>query len=134
VEIPIEDFDEQFPPPNSLGLRLLKPDNGFHNSRLLTFSQFTLADANSDGTYVMNDASSAAALVYNADRKTYSGFITRFAQAFLRERDADKRFPNLAIVPFNPDPGKSVNRLIFSPQKMKFKIYYTKSQTSSSNE
>jgi hypothetical protein len=134
LQIPVEAFDEGKEPPATVSLRLVKDNNYFAGARTLSYQQYLLGDANTDGMYVRNDLSSAGALRYDSANRMYRGFITQFAQALVKEADPEKSYLKFVLYPFNPDATKSVDRFVFDRSQIKLKVYYTKPLTGSDTE
>jgi Domain of unknown function (DUF4270) len=63
-------------------------------------------------------------LIYSATNKTYSALPTMFFQQLYNLKSTP--FPYWALRPLNPQPGKSVDRVVFPRDKIKLKIYYTR--------
>jgi hypothetical protein len=62
---------------------------------------------------------------YSSTKNLYSGFPTLFVQKLFDLKST--QYPYWALRPYDPQPGKSVNRLVFPKDKIKLKIYYTRS-------
>jgi hypothetical protein len=74
--------------------------------------------------FVANGPGEISLLNYSAEDKAYRGFQTLFVQQLFKLKST--RYPFWALRPFNPQPGKSVDRLVFPKDKIKLKIYYTR--------
>lgn len=94
----------------------------------------TVLDVNYKHFFVNSDepsqTSSAARLFYNSSNKSYSTFLTLFTQTlFENKQNAEGINPNrlkyLALFPATPSVLHTVNRTVFSADKIKLRIYYT---------
>ena len=56
----------------------------------------------------------------------YNGYLTLFAQQLFKKDENKERLRYFALFPESPQPGKSVNRLIFNSQDIKLRVYYTR--------
>jgi hypothetical protein len=132
-----------FPPPTNLALRVVDENNkeqqfslidkaSYHNYILYggaigvdrPSSSSSVLIQSDNVLYVMGDANSGALLSYSADAKSYSGFVTNFAQqSFIR--DDRRRYRYLLLYPVAPAPSKSLNRVVFPASGIKLRIYYT---------
>ena len=56
----------------------------------------------------------------------YNGYLTLFAQQLFKKDENKERLRYFALFPESPQPGKSVNRLIFKSQEIKLRVYYTR--------
>jgi hypothetical protein len=65
-------------------------------------------------------------IISRADSIHYNGFLTLFAQQLFKKEENKRRFKYFAIIPEDPQIGKSVNRLAFHGQNIKLRIYYTR--------
>jgi hypothetical protein len=79
---------------------------------------------------VPSQTASAARLLYSSSDKNYSTFITLFTQTlFENKQNAEGVNPNrlkyLALFPATPSVLHTVNRTVFSADKIKLRIYYT---------
>ncbi len=117
--------------PKALSVSMLRLNN-----RLKTFTnaQDTVDYINFNGKlalgdqlkfFVARDEGQVFSLDYSSTNNTYSGFPTLFLQQLFELKS--KPFPFWALRPANPQPGKSVTRLVFPKDKLKLKIYYTRS-------
>jgi hypothetical protein len=68
----------------------------------------------------------STALTFDADTKSYSGYITQFAQSLVTEDDPTERFLNFALFAMSPEANKGVDRFSFNAADVKLKVYYTK--------
>lgn len=132
ITIPVANYGVGTPPPPKVGFRLLDKGNIFYPPTKLLWSQYlTPASTGNEiipiGVYIRNDLGLAStALTYDADTKSYSGFITQFAQSLVTEDDPTERFLNFALFAMNPEANKGVDRFYFNAADAKLKVYYTK--------
>jgi hypothetical protein len=105
------------------------------NNRFTTFatSQDTLDFISFNGMLTVGDQSKffvaqtqgqILSLNYSAEDNAYLGLPTLFVQQLFDLKS--KRYPFWALRSLNPQPGKSVDRLVFPKDKIKLKIYYTR--------
>lgn len=67
-----------------------------------------------------------ATLTYNKTENKFSGFITLFMQDLFDNKNKENKIMYLSINPYDPNIGKSVNRLVFDKNSVKLRINYTK--------
>lgn len=155
AELSIGSIDEpqSFRPPQSLYLQALNSSNElktydqskqdsldlvFYNNKVRSLSTALTATENTSRISKPNTLGIVedrqdrfAQLSYNSTTKSYSTFITLFMQE-LAEQESNtefninkSRFTKFALYPGNPFASKSVNRLSFSKENLKLKIFYT---------
>jgi len=117
-------------PPQSLSLSMLKADNRY---KTLKTNQDTLDYVAFNGMLILGDQSKFFAaddqggvfpFVYSSTNANYSGAPTLFFQKlFDLKKD---RYPYWALRPLAPQPGKSVDRVVFSKENIKLKLFYTR--------
>jgi hypothetical protein len=131
---------------SSLVLKPMREDNQFFNAAVANdsvirfnyvfpiVSSTDFLDVNYKHHFVNSDIPSSAAsparLVYSSSDKNYSTFITLFTQTlFENKQNAEGINPNrlkyLALFPSTPSVLHTVNRTVFSADKIKLRIYYT---------
>lgn len=154
AELSISGIDApgDFNPPGNLYIQVLANNNRLKkfkstnqdttDMRLYTNSSLAVTNGlqglatsiiNTDSIYsVMADSQQEfASLVYNADSKSYKGFITLFLQELTQdETDTNSnltktKFTNLVLYPGKPFGAKSLNRVGFDKSNMKLKVYYS---------
>jgi Domain of unknown function (DUF4270) len=74
--------------------------------------------------FVSFDQGGILNLNYNSTDNTYIGYPTLFFQRLFDLKDS--RYPYIALRPADPQPGKSLNRLVFPKDRIKLKLYYTR--------
>jgi len=132
LEISGIDPSSDLPPPSALSVSMLRTNNRFKilsNAKDTTdFIGFNnkLILADQSKFFLANDDGSAFSMAYSATDNTYSGFPTLFFQQLFKLKSTNK-YPYWALRPYNPAPGKSVDRLVFPKDNLKLKIYYTRS-------
>jgi hypothetical protein len=132
LTIPVAAYGSGTPPPEKVGFRVLDKDNSFYPPTKLLWTQYlTPASTGNEiipiGVYIRNDLGLAStALTFDADTKSYSGYITQFAQSLVTEDDPTERFLNFALFAMSPEANKGVDRFSFNAADVKLKVYYTK--------
>ena len=140
---------EQYPPIPVLELRLMNDSDDYYlNYKKLTQTQrdsLTKFFISTDGKnyFVNNDFYSAqnpliAGLVYNSSKNSYSGSITFLIQNLFNNRFSNYKLKYLALYPGTSRTGststlpigKTLNRSIFSNDKIKLRVYYTQANKS----
>jgi hypothetical protein len=121
--------------PNSLALALLRTNNQYKvyvedpdnedvpdpdYANLL--GVVTLADELK--FFVSLDQTGILNLNYNNTNNTYIAYPTLFFQRLFDLKNV--RYPYIALRPSDPQPGKSLNRLVFPKDRIKLKLYYTR--------
>ena len=132
AELSITNVDptDQFAPPGSLSLAMIKRNNRY---KTITGSQDTLdfiafrgsliiSDLNK--LYAANDAGGLFTIPYSNTDHSYVGHPTLFAQRLFNLKQTE--YPYWALVPVSPPIGKAVNRVVFPKDNIKLKIYYTR--------
>ena len=132
AELEISDIEtSNFDVPKGLSVSMLRLNNRLRN---FNTAQDTVDYINFNGKlalgdqlkfFVANDQGQISSLNYSSTKNTYSGFPTLFFQQLFELKS--KPYPFWALRPDSPQPGKSVNRLVFPKDKIKLKIYYTRS-------
>lgn len=74
--------------------------------------------------FVALDQTGILNLNYNSSDNTYIGYPTLFFQRLFDLKDP--RYPYIALRTSDPQPGKSLNRLVFPKDRIKLKLYYTR--------
>ncbi len=130
LEISNVDNSSTYNFPKSLSMSMLKSDNRFktlkNNQDTTDYLAFegllTLGDQSK--FYVALDQGKVLPLNYLAETNSYNGIPTLFIQKLFDIKQT--RYPYWSIQSLNPQPGKSVDRSVFSKDNVKLKIYYTR--------
>ena len=131
LEISGVESSSNFRVPNRLSVSMLRSNNRFktliNKTDSLDFVKFngrlTLGDQVK--YFVAKDGGQIFSLNYSSTNNTYSEFPTLFVQQLFNLKST--KYPFWALRSFEPEPGKSVDRLVFPKDKIKLKIYYTRS-------
>lgn len=118
---------DSFDPPTTLTLRILRPNNHYDNSNYVTQNYIGRLGKDKEGRLVFSgDDGNQFKLKRseNGGEYAYSGFLTSYLQAAHAESDTT-RYVSYAIIPYAPEFQKSVNRLQFSSDNVKLRLYYT---------
>lgn len=113
---PIDELEEETPPPNILFLALTDDRNTLIRDRN------TYRFVQSDGNNPIG-SSAPAQLVYNSETRTYSGSITSFLQTYFSGRFQRDEF---FLFPSNMNTG--VNGFAFDAEDVKLKIIFSELQ------
>ena len=152
AEIVIEANDPGvYEPPSGLAVRVLKDNNRMKKfnskdpqevSDVLAYSGYLQLDAVSQGAIVVENDSVLYAndrsplLQYNSSTNSYNAFLTLFFQQ-LALKDAKTKFKYFVLAPTTQSAStplaqnghKAVNRVVFSKDNIRLRIYYTKPTT-----
>jgi hypothetical protein len=87
----------------------------------------------SDSTFaVIGDNTSYLLLEYSNSEKKYNGYLTRFLQQVYNKVPGKSQLRYFSLYQnsgagsaWNPNPNKSVNRVVFPKDQIKLRIYYT---------
>jgi hypothetical protein len=129
LEIGDPEISTALSPPKSLALTLLRPNNrymGFkHKQDTTDYIAFnnTLSLGDDLKFFIGKDQGGIFTVDYDATKNLYRGFPTLLFQRLFDLKSTP--YPFMALRPSDPQPGKSVNRLVFSKDRVKLKIYYT---------
>jgi hypothetical protein len=130
LEIANVELSSTLPPPKSLAITLLRPNNRYKSFRVkqdttdyLAFKN-TLTLGDELKFFVAQDQGGIITFNYNASKNAYTGFPTLFFQRLFELKNTP--YPFMALRPSDPQPGKSVNRLVFPKDGIKLKLYYTR--------
>ncbi len=130
IDISGVDVSSAFPEPVSLAISMLEPNNRFKTLKdkqdttdYLSFGGLiTLGD---QGKFFIGDGAGKIFPVdYSSTTTNYSCLPTLFIQKLFHLKST--RYPYWAIRPLSPQPGKSLNRVVFPKDNIKLKIYYTR--------
>jgi len=130
LEISNVETSSNFNVPAGLSVSMLRTNNRF---RSLTNAKDTVDYINFNGKlalgdqlkfFVAQDLGQIFSLDYSATNNVYSGFPTLFVQQLFTLKSTP--YPFWALRPSNPQPGKSVDRLVFPKDNIRLKIYYTR--------
>ncbi len=147
AQLIIENVEDpgDLPPPKDLFVRVLDADNRLRKfnrqntaearnrdriilaryNNLSTTLNLDVSRVNNDSVLtVYSDFGNYLSLTYNADNRTYQGFLTLFAQEMAIEEPDKPRFRYYILYPQNA--GKTLNRVAFHKNNIKLRIYYTK--------
>lgn len=133
LEISETETSSNFKVPKELSLSMLRLNNRLKNfnnkqdtvdyisfnGKLALDNQFRFFAAPDQGQ------SQIFSLNYSATDNKYIGYPTLFIQQLYNLKST--QYPFWALRSSNPQPGKSVDRLVFPKDKVKLKIYYTRS-------
>lgn len=133
IEISGIETSPNFKNPRGLSVSMLRLNNRF---KTFTNAQDTVDFINFNGTLTLGDElkffiakdegqGQIFSLNYSSTNSRYSGFPTLFFQRLFDLKTI--QYPHWALRPSDPQPGKSVDRLVFPKDKIKLKIYYTRS-------
>lgn len=127
--------------PDNIGFRILNAKNDYLKSTDTTFSlnagyvvtddAGTALPANAAGYFMLGDLTASGgsiknlALTQTDNVYSYNADLTRYLQTLYGFTDKSLRLQQYALIPISPNFGKSVNRLVFSKNNLKLKIYYT---------
>jgi hypothetical protein len=137
-----------YEPPAGFALRLLKDNNRMKRfdpdvpgdvTDYLAYGGYLTIDAATQGTPVVDSDSVLYAndrsplLQYNSSTKSYAAFLTLFIQQLTLE-DSKTKFRNFVLYPVSQPAAtpmaqsgfKAVNRVVFSKDKIRLRVYYTK--------
>lgn len=132
AELELSDFENpsNFKAPAALSLSMLRSNNRYKDLKikqdtieLVAFNGF-VAIADQGKFFAAQDEGQVLALNYSSSKNLYNAFPTLFVQQLFKLKT--KRYPYWALRPGNPQPGKSVDRLVFPKDKIKLKVYYTR--------
>lgn len=138
---------ENFPPPNSLRLRVLNAVNRFKKEILFPLNPIDSAIFNifpssitldEENWYIMgvelnqNTISENFDLKYLPEEQRYSGDLTDFFQSLSRTQ-ADEAITDFGLIAINPYFSKSVNRFTYREENVKLKMFYTIPLSASEN-
>ncbi len=132
LEISAVETASNFKVPKSLTVSMLRSNNRFktikNDQDSLDFINFNGKVAIGDQLkfFIAKDEGATFSMDYSSTTNIYNGFPTLFFQK-LYNLKSEQRFPFWALRPGDPQPGKSVDRLVFPKDKLKLKIYYTRS-------
>jgi len=134
AELDITDVETStvFKAPKGLSLSMLQSDNRFSTFKT---NQDTVDFISFNGTLTVGDQSKffvaetpgqspIMTFGYSSSKNAYVGLPTLFVQKLFDLKSTP--FPYWALRPLNPQPGKSVDRVVFPKDKIKLKIYYTR--------
>jgi hypothetical protein len=135
---------EVYRSPGELYVRLLDPDNRlktfnrqktaqarerdnkilslYNNSTRTLYPDFNTVNPDSVFT-IFTETSTYFNLAYSAEKNSYRGFFTLFAQEMAIEETDKPRFRYYILYPKNG--GKTVNRVLFHRDNIKLRVYYT---------
>jgi hypothetical protein len=141
AELVIENVESPLATPvhGSLVARVMNENSQFSNLNTADEQNFRIYSASlaGDGVYlnVRSDVASQnnpyATLGYSSDKKSYSVFLTLFAQSLFRNKNSDtginaNRIKYLGLIQNSINSGPNVNRSVFSKNAVKLRISYTK--------
>lgn len=118
--------------PKSLTVSMLRSNNRF---KTIKTEQDSIDYINFNGKvtiaeqlkfFIAKDEGSTFSMDYSSTNNTYNGFPTLFFQQLFKLK-SEEQYPFWTLRPGDPQPGKSVDRLVFPKDKLKLKIYYTRS-------
>ena len=133
AEITIDpDEANSYKMPDNLGFRILNTRNDFLKSSDTVSNLYSgQIVVDGDGYFMLGDATSSASSIKNFPLTqkdnvySYSANFTRYLQTLYGFTDKSLRLQQYALIPLSPNMGKSVNRLVFSKNNLKLKLYYT---------
>ncbi len=133
AEITIDpDEANSYKMPDNLGFRILNTKNDFLKSSDTVSNLYSgQIVVDGDGYFMLGDATSSASSIKNFPLTqkdnvySYSANFTRYLQTLYGFTDKSLRLQQYALIPLSPNMGKSVNRLVFSKNNLKLKLYYT---------
>ncbi len=130
AELEVADIETSsaFNSPTGLSVSMLRMNNRYktYNPDSLDYFSFKgmLALQDQLKFFVVQDDGQPLTLNYSSTENVYSGFSTLFTQKLFDLKS--KRHPFWALRPSSPQPGKSVDRVVFPKDKIKLKVYYTR--------
>jgi hypothetical protein len=133
LEISGVETSSELKAPKGLTVSMLRANNSF---KTIKNAQDTVDYINFNGKvtlgdqlkfFVAKDEGATFSMDYSSTTNTYNGFPTLFFQQLFNLKSKQYQYPFWAIRPGDPQPGKSVDRLVFPKDNLKLKIYYTRS-------
>lgn len=133
LEISGVETSSDFKAPKALTVSMLRSNNRF---KTIKTEQDSIDYINFNGKVVLGDQlkffaakdeGSTFSMDYSSTNNTYNGFPTLFFQQLFNLKSKQYQYPFWALRSGDPQPGKSVDRVVFPKDKLKLKIYYTRS-------
>ncbi len=130
LEITNAEKSSTFRSPKGLSLSMLRSNNRYtslaNEQDSLSFVAFGgyLAIGDQSKIFVSQGQGQILSLEHSSTDNTFKGLPTLFIQKLFDEKK--NKYPFWALNSINPEPGKSVDRVVFPGDKVKLKLYYTR--------